>query len=166
MAFPNYSPFSNSDDQSVELHSESYPLMPAEQREAPRPLSSYKVIAVTPSIFYIGLGAIISIVINLILLYTHVASNNYPLYSPTSAVSLRDLRYASQYIGLDRVSRPVNDSAYGRKPLRRINYPDVLVQIGARNSARGYTHIVNRTSNFLVSNKVRYAYRYRYFTSN
>jgi hypothetical protein len=150
-----YSPLSNSDDQNVELEAESYPLVPAEQWEAPRSSPSREVIPVTASIFYLGLGAIVSIVINLILLYMRVSPTSYRLYSPTPPVSLRDLRHPSQYIGLDHVARSVNNSAAQKKPLRRINYPDVLVQIRARNSDRGHPHIINRTSNFLVSDKVR-----------
>jgi hypothetical protein len=160
MASHSYLPLSNFDDQSVEIGSELNPLVPSTDLEAPRLSPSRKVISVTSSIFYLGLGAVVAIVINLILLYIHVSSSSSPLYSATSQVSLRDLRYPSQYIGLDRVTQSVNGSTYRRKPLHRINHPDVLVQIIARNSIRRYPHIVNQTSNFLVSNKVRSADRF------
>lgn len=95
-----------------------------------------------------------SIVINMVLLYIRVSMDFYPLHSQTTAVSLHDLKCPSQYIGLDRVIRTTNDSALRNKPLRRTNYPDVLVQISARNSGRGYLHVINRTSNFIISNEV------------
>ena len=154
MASHNYLPLSNFDDQSVEIDSKLNPLVPSTDLETSPPR---KVISVTSSIFYLGLGAVVAIVINLILLYIHVSSSPSSFYSATSQVSLRDLRYPSQYIGLDRVTQSVNGSTYRRKPLHRINHPDVLVQITARNSARRYPHIVNQTSNFLVSNEVRSA---------
>ncbi|KIM72943.1 hypothetical protein PILCRDRAFT_15677 [Piloderma croceum F 1598] len=154
MASHNYSPLSNLDDQSVEIDSELNSLLPSADFQATRSSPSHKVISVTPSIFYLGFGAVVSIVINLILLYIHVSSSSSPLYSTTSQVSLRDLKYSSQYIGLDRVTQSANNSTY-RRPLHRINYPDVLVQITTRNSARRYPHIVNQTSNFLISNEVR-----------
>ncbi|KIM78667.1 hypothetical protein PILCRDRAFT_581759 [Piloderma croceum F 1598] len=153
MASHNYSPLSNLDDQSVEIDSELNSLLPSADFQATRSSPSHKVISVTPSIFYLGFGAVVSIVINLILLYIHVSSSSSPLYSTTSQVSLRDLKYSSQYIGLDRVTQSANNSTY-RRPLHRINYPDVLVQITTRNSARRYPHIVNQTSNFLISNEL------------
>ena len=160
MASYNYLPLSNFDDQSVEIDSELNPLVLSADFEAPRLPPSHKVITATSSTFYLGFGAVVSIVINLVLLYMHVSSSASPLYSTTPRVPLGDLRYPSQYIGLDRVTPSVNNSTYRRKPLHRMNYPDVLVQITTRNSARRYPHIVSQTSNFFISNKVRSADRF------